>query len=499
MSAMTDQATLFGDQPQLHDRIAGRKGDFDATVTQIRQGAQPVLAIDRRNAFHLSAVFARLAQLLGKPGSIETFSPSPAATIATRFTEYFESLSKACQALGVQIRVHDHRLPLLLDRVQALASTTHEVELLRLLGIVCDTAFVGPHWFVFETINACNADCLYCNIHAPARTPARDFLNRRLPFALFASTCDDLAAMGVDGLTILANGEPLLHPDFSRMAQYAKGKGLLVDFFTNGLLLDQGVARTVVDAGVDAAYVTISAATEPTYLSLHSKQKPGDFEKVLGNLAALRNLKQQQGASFPEVTGVHVICSANYREVLNMAVQAADLGFARLRPALIRLDDFNRELALTPQHIAFLREQLPELESFCREQRIELWDGFRFQLEHADDPRNWSGDAFVRGGCFIGWGLGLIKANADVSFCCVVKPVANLAGGDRFGDIWSGAFYQHARLAAKNLTENRDLTFADGSKLYTPACRHCDNHDINALLHRRLKETELDAFLNDLP
>ena len=492
---MADPITFFGETADIHDALAGREGDFDRAVAALTKGAQPKIAVVRKNAFRLHRLLAFLADRMGRTVAPRTFSPSPTGNIAERFQGYLEDFRQICSRADVLVELPDDRLAPLLERIQQLSEDGHEIDLLRLLGIVCDEVFVGPHWFVFETINACNANCYYCNIHSPTRTPGKKFLTDRLPISIFTSICDDLASMGTDGLTILANGEPLLHPDFSRMAQYAKGKDLLVDFFTNGLLLNKKVAHSVVEAGVDAAYVTISAGSESSYLALHSRQKPGDFDRVRKNLKHLQSLKEKSWVTRPEVTGVHVICAPNRYEIMEMARQAAELGFSKLRLALIRLDEYNRDLALSPRDIDHLRKQLPELESFCSDHGIALWEGYRFQLEHADDPEYWSGDAFVSGGCAIGWGLGLIKANADLSFCCVVKPIANLKSGLRFREVWNGDFYRRARIAAKDLASDPDVTFTDDGRLYTTACRHCDNHDINAMLLGRLKETGLEEFL----
>ena len=192
---------------------------------------------------------------------------------------------------------------------------------------------------------------------------------------------------------------------------------------------------------------------------------------------------------------VNVICDPNAREILAMADLAADLGFDGLRPQLLRVDEFNRHIALDADDVAYLQETLPELEKRCRERGVQLWDSYAFQLGHAgDNPDEWSGDVFVDRGCFIGWGLGLAKANGDLSFCCTVKPVANLTEGP-FGELWRGGLYHSARLAAKDLRRAGDLPMRDGQPLYTDYCHHCDNHDINRRLHEQLSRYDLWRFL----
>ena len=491
-----DQVEFFGNGESLHDSITGKSGSFRESLAKLEDGAKPIIAIIRRNALFIDKILSFLAEYLDRDISIPPFIPSPTYNVHDRFNLYIQEVRPLLEGAGIKVEIRDEQLLHIFKKIQDLANDVPETELLRLLGIVCQTSIVGPHWFVFETINACNSDCLYCNIHSPSRLPSKEFLKDRLSFEIFTKIIDDLSKMGVDGITILANGEPLLHPEFSLMAAYGKNNGLMVNFFTNGLLMDEKIAKVLVDAQVDEAFVTISAGSEETYLALHSKQKKGDFYHVINNMTKLQDLKKKTNSDFPKVTGVHVICAANYKETMLMAKQAAQLGFTKLRLALIRLDDHNRRLALTKENILHLQNGLPELENFCAKNGVELWDGYRFQLDHADDPKDWSGNEFVEKGCLVGWGLGLVKANADLSFCCVVKPMANLKTGGSFAEVWHSEFYQKVRTTALKMGEGNQVRFSDNSLLYTPACHHCDNHDINVMLHRRLAETGLDEFMD---
>jgi sulfatase maturation enzyme AslB (radical SAM superfamily) len=494
MCAMTERLIFHGPSAAIDDGISGVQGGFEQKAARLSEGEAPVIGVARKNLFLLPDILSFLSESVHIPASVPRFDPRPAATIRSRFTTYLNRAKDVAKGAGIRVEVVDEQLGKLLGLVEKLAGQMPETQLVRLLGIVCDAVLAGPLWFVFETVNACNADCYYCNIHAPSRKPTPEFLSQRLSIEVFKSTCDDLAELGTDGVTILANGEPLLNPDFAEMAVYAKKKKLHTSFFTNGLLLKEEMSRTIIDAAVDQAFVTISAADRETYAALHSNQGMDGFDRVVGNLAELDSLKRKSKKTLPDVIGVHVICSKNKNQTLAMARQAAGLGFKRLRLALIRVDEHNRHLALSEIDILMLRKELPDLERYCAEAGIELWEGYRFQLENADDPAKWSGGEFVERGCFVGWGLGLVKANADLSFCCVVKPIANLEK-KRFRDAWLGPFYRDARLAARDLKRHSDFTFSDGSKLYTPACHHCDNHDINALLHRELRETGLADYL----
>ncbi|NLH49885.1 MAG: radical SAM protein [Myxococcales bacterium] len=487
--------TLLGHEPELHDRLAGRAGSFAAADAELATAEAVRVALRRGNVFAAGAITSLALARRGGTADIASLDPHPAASLAERFETHLALLERLGAPHGVRFEVDDPLLRPLLAQVSRLANPATEPDLLRLLGVICDTVLIGPHWFVFEVVNRCNARCRYCNIHSPGRRPGRKFLAEQLPFEVFARTVADLARLGTDGITILANGEPTLHPDFDAMVRTAKAHGLRVNFFTNGLLLDEARAAAVLDSGADEMFCTISAATPRTYAALHAAVDEADWQTLRDNLRSFFARRRAGGKNQPTAAMVNVICGPNVREILAMIDLAADWGFDAFRAQLLRIDDYNRDLALSADDLTRLRAQLPEIAERCRRRGLSLWEGLAFQLQQAGNrPDRWSGDVFVEKGCFIGWALGLAKSNGDLSFCCTVKPVARLADGP-FADLWRGPAYQRARLAAKNLRGAGEVTLRDGSRLYDEACHHCDNHDINARLHELLERYDLWRFL----
>ncbi|MDP8222695.1 MAG: radical SAM protein [Candidatus Lernaella stagnicola] len=487
--------TLLGNGPELHDRLAGAAGDFSRIEPLLPTADEVLVAARRTNVFHLAAITQYAVERRGGRVEVPPLDPHPVSNLPQRFGQHLSLLQRAAAPYQVRVMIDDAVLPQLLAHVACRADPHNETDLLRVLGVVCDTALVGPHWFVFEVINRCNAHCRFCNIHSPRRQPASDFLNAKLPFAVFESTCRDLARMGTDGVTILANGEPTLHPDFARMITTARDCGLRVNFFTNGLLLDEAKAELVVRDEVDEMFCTVSAATPETYAELHGDAGAPEWRKLLANLRRLFEVRRLAGHGKPTAWMVNVICAPNAREILAMADLAGELGFDGFRPQLLRVDDYNRDLALTPEDVAYLQSVQGELESRLAAKGVELWDSYAPQLRHAgDNPDLWSGDEFIDHGCFVGYSLGLAKSNGDLSFCCTVKPVANLADGS-FRQHWAGGLYHRARLSAKNLRVAGDLRLLDGKTLYTEACHHCDNHDINRRMHEMMDRYDMWRFL----
>jgi len=490
---------LLGNGAGMHDRIAGEAGAYETLEAGLADRRPLRIGVVRENAFTLDKVAAHAARLLGKSASVAPLVPSPPADLPRRFEKHLEDLRRALESHGIGIDLLDEELPAILDRAAALVPGVAETETLRLLGIVTRHVLVGPQWFVFEVENRCNEDCVYCNIHARGRNPAAADLSSRLPFETFKTQIDDLAQMGTDGVTVLANGEPTLHPRFIDMIENKKSKGLRVNFFTNGLLLGEKTARRIVDAGCDEMFCTISGGTKDGFLKLHPRQGPRDFDRLMDNLRFLHRYRREAGSAVPETFAVHVITHVNAHELVDMAGQAVDLGFDSLRPQMIRVDEHNFPLALTAADRERILSDLPAARKICAEGGVEMWAPFEAMVATASEtPDNWTPDEFLRDGCPIGWSLGLAKSNGDLSLCCVVKPVGNLAEGS-VRELWFGPEYHRFRLAALELDKNRDLPMRDGKPLFTKRCLRCDNHDINRRTFELLRKTGMIRFLKKAP
>ena len=132
---------------------------------------------------------------------------------------------------------------------------------------------------VWNITRRCNLKCIHCYSDSDAR---------QYPGELTWDQCrgvlDDLAQFGLPGV-LLSGGEPLIHPRFFDLANYARGKGLRLTLSTNGTLIDRDTAQRLKDTGF--AYVGISldgiGATHD-----HFRGRQGAFEKTV---AAFRHCK----------------------------------------------------------------------------------------------------------------------------------------------------------------------------------------------------------------
>ncbi|NJM55300.1 MAG: radical SAM protein [Verrucomicrobiae bacterium] len=103
---------------------------------------------------------------------------------------------------------------------------------------------------VWNITRRCNLACIHCYSDSAARHYPGE-----LDWSQCRAVVDDLAAFGVPGL-LLSGGEPLIHPRFFDLAEYARSCGLRVTLSTNGTIIDRANAQRLKDLGL--AYVGIS-------------------------------------------------------------------------------------------------------------------------------------------------------------------------------------------------------------------------------------------------
>lgn len=136
---------------------------------------------------------------------------------------------------------------------------------------------------------------------------------------------DDLAKMKVFYINA-GGGEPLLHPRFFEIADYAAAKGIYVQFSTNGTLIDSALAGEIAARGL-----RVQVSLDGWQPSVNDPIRgAGTFQKAV---EALRCLKEKNAAAAVNcvVTGAVV---AGLDEMLALAASySAGLRLSRLRPA----------------------------------------------------------------------------------------------------------------------------------------------------------------------
>jgi tungsten cofactor oxidoreducase radical SAM maturase len=121
-------------------------------------------------------------------------------------------------------------------------------------------------------------------------------------------------------------GEPLTHPHLLEMVRLARERGLAVTIGSNGLLLDQAIARELVALGVDRLILSLDGVTPETYAGVRGAM----LSTVLDNIRGLNEAKRELGSLTPALGIEFVALKSNIAELADLTGLASRLGAARV-------------------------------------------------------------------------------------------------------------------------------------------------------------------------
>ncbi len=176
---------------------------------------------------------------------------------------------------------------------------------------------VYPLYIEVSPTGQCNHRCVFCGL---------DFMgyqNRRLDTAMLETRLTEMGRLGVKSIMYAGEGEPFLHPDMCEIVAATTTAGIDASLTTNAVLMNEERARAVLP---HCAWikVSINAGTPETYAKIHSC-KPGDFERVIGNMTRAAELKAENG--WRCTLGMQLILLPENRdEVVSLARKACEIG-----------------------------------------------------------------------------------------------------------------------------------------------------------------------------
>jgi MoaA/NifB/PqqE/SkfB family radical SAM enzyme len=149
-----------------------------------------------------------------------------------------------------------------------------------------------PPMVVLEITNVCNADCIHC----PHTLFSKDvnYKPKHMNWELFEKIVDEVSAYENIIFRLLSDGEPMMHPRFLEMLEFAKNKGIApINFITNGMFLDENAAKRIIDAKIDVVEISLDALTKPTYQKI---RKGLDYDTVISNVHRFIDMKNKSKA-----------------------------------------------------------------------------------------------------------------------------------------------------------------------------------------------------------
>lgn len=172
-----------------------------------------------------------------------------------------------------------------------------------------------PRFVEIEITTRCNKKCILCE-HTYWREPAED-----LTFENFKKLVDQIPKLKWVNLT--GEGDAFLNKDYLKMIRYLKSKNVPVYLVDSFDLLNEEIAKELVELGVDGIYVSMDAATKETYEEI----KVGcSFDRSTKNIRNLIELKKKMQSPIPELCFRFVVTTLNLHEMPQYVETISSLG-----------------------------------------------------------------------------------------------------------------------------------------------------------------------------
>src|SRR3989344_577965 len=224
----------------------------------------------------------------------------------------------------------------------------------------------------------CNFGCPHCNaqrylvinrneIPEDKKLMTKEHLKKLIDF---------MAEWGIKGVCIGGGGEPLMNKAVWDLPSYIASKGMKSSFATNGSLINEDIAREMMNC--KWVGVSVDAGKRETFKKIHGVDC---FDRVIENLKLLVKIKEETGSKV-DIAYKFLITPKNWTDLFEACKLAKEIGVRdfHARPVDLERKDFKSAMELN-----YDIEEINKLFQKCHE--LEEGDGFRvFTIMHKYDP-----------------------------------------------------------------------------------------------------------------
>ncbi len=160
-----------------------------------------------------------------------------------------------------------------------------------------------------EPTSICNLRCIMCP-NKELKREEKGFMS----MSLYQKIIEEASRFILD-LHLYHRGESLIHPEIIEMIRIAKKANLFIKLHTNATILNDSLARGIIEAGLDQLTFSFDGFDASTYEKIRVN---GQFEKTVANilhfLEIKKNLKAKKPVAILELIAFPNLYSPNQRE-----------------------------------------------------------------------------------------------------------------------------------------------------------------------------------------
>ena len=340
-----------------------------------------------------------------------------------------------------------------------------------------DTALAGPRFVVVDMTRRCNLRCIGCHYHGPgtSRQTPGDHSVQQIPLPLVQRLAGELRAAGTREVLLSGEGEPMLHPDIGTIIRTFRGNGMWVNLTSNGTLLDEAMAQTLLDSGLDSLKISLWAGNREEYALNYAGTPASHFDRVTSGIRHLSQRRHQLDRATPTIVIHRVINRHNVATLERMIDLAQDLGCdgISLSPLIVPRGS-SMPFGLDASQVQEVRRRLERMKE--RLSGLALTHNIdETLLRYRIGPAVWE-----RSPCYLPWFHARFKVDGTVLPCGPCDLAMGNLHESTFARIWNGPSFRAIR--------RRTSTRAGLAKLGRECdCAFCCFAENNTRIHRVMR------------
>ena len=285
-----------------------------------------------------------------------------------------------------------------------------------------------PYLIALNLTKRCNLRCAHCYLDATTRAGGgADELSTQEVYTLL----EQMAVVNKHSIVVVTGGEPLTRPDILHIARKAVSLGFMVVFGTNGMLIDDPLAKELVGIGVMGMGISVDSIEPGKHNAFRGL--PGAWERTMEGIDACK----RNGLQFQ----IHFSVSPmNYQEVPAMVAFTHNLGARVLNLFFLVCTGRGEEMTdITPAqyeevltHLVDIQKQYPEMLV-----RARCAPHFK-RIAYERDPNSpiTKATGYMGGGCLAGANYARITPEGNLTPCPYMPLSAGNVREISFVDLW---------------------------------------------------------------
>jgi len=326
----------------------------------------------------------------------------------------------------------------------------------------CQRLFSRPRHIQIEPTNRCNQSCVMCPRNKGLDVPIGD-----MDFETFKKIINKLYT--VENLLLNGLGEPMLNNDLPKMIAYASSRGINVSINSNCALVNESLARELIESGLSLIKISMDSSDPQVYQSIRN----ASIKPVINGIKTLVKIRKERKSQKPYFWFNSIIMRRNYRKLIDILRLAEELEIdsVRFKPLDIWGVSQNKEMLVEKDD---LKKILKETLSLAR--NININHNLKNILDNFDvyyRPKE-------KIPCYSPWTELYIQYYGGVRLCCEFYSkdydIGNILEEDSFGKIWNGPKMRQIRKEFKK------------GNLCFPVCQNCNRFQRNIIIQNKINK-----------